>query len=314
MDRQQALSQMILPSQRRTGKPRGGVLQIHVTRTCDLACYHCTQGSNLRGLRSFISVENFELALMSLRSYFGIVGVFGGNPALHPEFPTLCNLVRIHVPRRRAGIWCNHPRGHGREMRSTFDPGYSNLNVHLKQEAFDEFKRDWPESRPFGLKSEDDSRHSPTHVAMKDIVDEGECWNLIANCDINKYWSAMMCEIRGTLYGYFCEVAGAQAILHQDDPDWPITGIPVAENLEWWKLGMDAFENQVDQHCLNCGVPLRGYGQLAQQGTGPEQVSETHANIYHPKSRERLVELVTDINQLDSRNLKFTEYLQGAKK
>jgi hypothetical protein len=28
---------------------RNGVIQIHVTRTCDLSCSHCTQGSNFGG-------------------------------------------------------------------------------------------------------------------------------------------------------------------------------------------------------------------------------------------------------------------------
>jgi len=346
MREQEALQQMVSPSQRRAGKPRGGVIQIHLTRACDLACFGCTQGSNLRCPASFISLENFELACKSLRNYFGVTGIFGGNPSLHPEFPSICEILRKYIPKNRTGIWCNHPRGHGKIMAQTFDPGCSNLNCHLVQEAYDEFKRDWPESRPFGL--DKDSRHSPPYVAMQDVfrkacnvckgtgdlhdddgelqncpycrgtgsrVDDEACWEKAANCDINKHWSAMVCEIKGELYGYFCEIAAAQAILHQNDPAWPITGIPVATNPDWWKLGMKDFANQARLHCFACGVPLRGYGALAQGGSEQkEQVSVTHADIYKPKKKDRLVQIVADINELDSHDLKFTEYLQGAAK
>lgn len=313
MNEAEALKSLIPPSQTRPGKVRGGVLQIHITRACDLGCFGCTQGSNLRGKTSFISPDNFEIIVKSLKDYFGVIGVFGGNPALSPQFPELCEILRQYIPKDRCGLWCNHPRGYGAEMRKTFNPAVSNLNVHLVKDAYDEFKRDWPESAPFGLI--DDSRHSPPYVAMQDVVhDEAECWNLIANCDINKNWSAMACEIKGEPYGYFCEIAAAQAILHQNDDSWPITGIPIKQDANWWKHDMTAFASQVKQHCFACGVPLRGYGALAQGVNGKEQVSATHADVYQPKKLGRLVELVEDINQIDSRNLKFTEYMQGAKK
>lgn len=348
MNEDQMLTRMVAPSQHREGKPRGGVIQIHVTRACDLGCFNCTQGSNLRGPYSFISLENFEKACQSLQTYFGIVGVFGGNPAIHPQFEELCAILRKYIPKDCCGLWCNHPRGNGRVMRRTFNPSVSNLNVHMKQEAYDEFLRDWPECKPFGLTK--DSRHSPPYVAMKDVVlktcpecegrgghwngvgsvrndwdctncqgtgkvtDTNRCRELIAACDINQHWSAMICEIRGGLYGYFCEIAGAQAILHQNDIHWPISGVPVDGSSDWWDRPMEDYLDQVRQHCFSCGVPLRGYGNLAQATEGQEQVTATHESIYQPKNKERLVELVTDINQIDSRNLVFTQYVQGADK
>ena len=338
MNKSQALSQMISPSQKRLGKPKGGVVQIHVTRACDLSCFGCTQGSNLRGNPSFISVENFGIAVKSLKDYFGIVGIFGGNPALHPQFPQLCEILRKYIPKEKCGLWCNHPRGHGVIMRETFNPAVSNLNVHLKKDAYTEFRRTWPEAKPFGLK--DDSRHSPPYTAMKDLIaDEEERWDLISECDINKHWSAMICEIKGEVYGYFCEIAGAQAILHQFDESWPITGVPIVcrecrgsgrvdddqENIvqtcdscrgvSWWRKTMQDFESQVLLHCHACGVPLKGYGALAQGSEDQtEQVTTTHAGIYKPKRQDRIVQLVEDIKNVDSHGLRFTEYLQGAKK
>ena len=81
MNEAQALARMVPPSKPRKGKPDGGVMQIHITRACDLACFGCTQGSNLAGKVTMITPENFEKACASLVDYFGVVGIFGGNPA-----------------------------------------------------------------------------------------------------------------------------------------------------------------------------------------------------------------------------------------
>lgn len=311
MNMDTAIRKMCAPGARKPGKYLQGVIQVWVTRACDKSCYGCTQGSNLAGKPGMITVEQFEQAVASLKDYFGVVGVFGGNPALHPRFDDLCEVMQRHIPYRRRGLWCNHPRGKGKTMAETFNPAVSNLNVHMDRDAYDEFKRDWPASRPVGLTT--DSRHSPPFVAIKDVVhDEQKMWETISTCDINRHWSAMVCVVRGELQAYFCEVAGAQAMLHENDPSWPVHGVPVVGN--WWKQPLQSFRDQVGFHCPRCGVPLRGYGELAVQGTGPEQVSETHADVYVPKRRCRDVELVSDLVQLDSKGLKFTHYIQGASK
>jgi hypothetical protein len=66
MNEQEALAKMVAPGDRRPTKWRGGVIQIHVTRACDLACYNCTQGSNLAGRVPFMSPAHFEQAVLSL--------------------------------------------------------------------------------------------------------------------------------------------------------------------------------------------------------------------------------------------------------
>lgn len=267
MNFDECLSKMVAPGQIRASKPyRNGVIQIHVTRACDKACYGCTQGSNLAGHVEFMSPEHFEQAVRSLGftgadkvdspdQYFGVVGVFGGNPALSPHFFSYCRILRELVPFDQRGLWCNSPRGKGALMRETFNPRYSNINVHLDQAAYDEFRRDWPEVGPVGLKG--DSRHSPVFLAMKDVVrkpcpdcsgdswkngSDGICqtcdnretvpdydriWELTSRCDINQNWSAMIGVFRGELRAWFCEVAGAQSMLNQHDPTYPDTGIKI---------------------------------------------------------------------------------------
>lgn len=329
MTEQEALEKMVAPGHRREGKPLGGVIQIHVTRACNLACFGCLQGSNFGGRTEMISLEHFSQACQSLKTYFGVVGVFGGNPCLHPKFPELCRILREHIPFERRGLWSNNLNGHGKVSAETFNPAVSNLNVHLDRDAYEEIRRDWPQARPFGLEA--DSRHPPPYVAMNDLaeLDEGQRWELIASCDINRDWSAMIGVFRGELRAWFCEVAGAQSILHQDDIGYPDTGIDFARETrfweeassrgllsgrqaQWWEQPMETFTCQVRKHCHECGVPLRAHGELAQAKTGKEQVSKTHANLKLKKIRE--VEVVERLEQLGTERVgNVCHYLQNAR-
>lgn len=308
MTESEAISKMKSPSQFRDRTWLNGVMQIHVTRACDRACFGCTQGSNLGGKVWFMPPDQFELAVKSLDSYFGVFGCFAGNPTISPHFNEYCEILRKWVPWHQRGLWSNHPLGKGKECRITFNPAVSNLNVHESKEAYDEFARDWPESIPYLKGLDSDSRHSPPFVAMKDIIsDEGERWELISNCDVNQFWSAMICWIpnRG-LRAYFCELAAAQAILHYDDPNWPDLGLEVTNG--WWKRPIEDFKEQIKFHCHRCGIPLRRYGQLANGGEY-EEVSETHKDIYKPKRLGRKVELVTVDS--DTRLLRATDYIEN---
>lgn len=343
MTEQELLTKMVAPGQRRANKWLGGVIQIHVTRSCDKACYGCTQLSQLGGKTTFITPDQFRTACRSLKGYFGVVGLFGGNPALHPQFEALCEIMREEVPFEQRGLWCNNPINASKvsAMRQTFNPAVSNLNVHLDKAAYDLFKSGWPESMPFGLQK--DSRHSPCYVAMKDLDQlpefdaqkrhvasrpntEENRHALIADCDINQHWSAMIGVFRGKLRAWFCEIAGAQAMAHQDEPDYPDTGISIevwdnppgsglnitAVDNTWWTLPMKDFAHQVRKHCHECSVPLRGYGELAQQADdkGKEQVSPTHASLFKPKRKGRAVELVTTLDQVKPAALnKMIDYL-----
>lgn len=301
---------MTMPSEKRPVW-RGGVIQIWITRACDRMCYGCTQASNLGGKAEFIAVDQFRAAVETLKDYWGVVGIFGGNPVLHPQFDKICGILRDAVPWEQRGLWCNHPKSKGAIAAATFNPAVSNLNVHQSQEAWEAFASSWPESKPYlkGLTS--DSRHSPPWVAMKDVIpDEEERWRLIDNCDINRYWSAMIGVFRKELRAWFCEIAGSQAMLHQHELDYPDTGLPVASG--WWKRPHADFEIQIRKHCHECGIPLKGYGALANSGPA-EQVSETHKAVFAPRERDRKVELVVLREQLKEGNLpRVTDYIENS--
>lgn len=255
-----------------------------------------------------MSVDQFEVACKSLKGYFGVVGMFGGNACVHPQFDDLCAVMRDHVPAEHRGLWSNNLMGHGATCRQTFNPAYSNLNVHTSLLAWQEMRDTWPEANPKGL---EDSRHSPPYVAMKDMedMDDDERWALIANCDVNQKWSALIGVFRGNLRGWFCELAGAQSMLHESERDYPDTGVAIVPG--WWDRPMSAFSDQVYKHCFDCGHPLRGAGDWATTGT-VEQVSKTHEAIFKLKRPAgKTVQVITRRDQLGDTVKTATKYLLG---
>lgn len=307
---------MVAPGDKRPQIWHGGILQVWTTRLCNQGCVGCTQGSQFAGKPGMITVEQYERAVASLADYPGIVGMFGGLPTMHPQFPELCRVLKAHIPFERRGLWANDLRGHGALCRQTFNPKVSNLNTHLDMAARDEMVRDWPECAPYVKGFDSDSKHTTPWVGMSDLIeDEAERWRLIGDCDINRNWSAMICVVRGDLRGFFCEIAGAMAMLHQDNPDWAGTGAPMPDigvpiEPGWWKRPMKDFEHQVRTCCMNCGVPMRRAPQLA-IGGDHEEVSKVHEPIGRPKRRERPVELVTIGGLAERPERPATNYLPG---
>lgn len=308
---------MIAPGQKRPSIWRNGIIQIQVTRACDLSCVHCSQGSNLSGKPVMMSLEHFEQACDSLAGYWGVVGMFGGNPAIHPKFGELCRIMRAKIPYLQRGLWCNNLMGKGEHARITFNPRHSNLNVHLSSDAYAEFSETWPESIPLLKGLTVDSVHSSPWVSMKDLgIPEEERWEKIGACDINRYWSALIGVVPGHgLRAFFCEVAYAQAALHADNPDWDETGLPMPDTgLEvtpgWWRKPLEAFRQQIETHCHHCGVPMRREGRLAINGDR-EEFSQTHRHIARPKQRGRPVAFVETIGRIDRPERPATQYLKG---
>ena len=79
---------------------------------------------------------------------------------------------------------------------------------------------------------------------------------------------------------------------------------------------MQQFAGQVRKHCHECGVPMRGYGQLSQapDHSSGEQTSETHMDVYRPKRRDRPVEVVSELVQLGKPLDSMIDYLGNARR
>jgi len=96
MDEKTALSKMYSPQDKRPGKKWGGVMQIIVTSSCNLSCFNCTQGSNLQRLHWVMSPEQFDDACISLKDYFGTIGVFV-LPVLIDLNTTIKTIPQLHL-------------------------------------------------------------------------------------------------------------------------------------------------------------------------------------------------------------------------
>lgn len=312
---------MVPPSRRRPRIWHGGVCQIMVTRACDLACYGCTAGSNLAHRPAVMTPDQFGQAVDSLDGYFGVVGVFGGNPCTSRYFEDYCRILRAKVPFARRGLWTNNLMGKGAIARVTFNPATSNVNVHQCREAYEEVRRDWPEAldaRPqhttLGLT--EDSRHGTPWVSPTDLgVPEDERWRLIGGCEINAHWSAIVTLVRGELRAFLCEIQGHMAALHADNPDWAGTGQPMPDvglpvEPGWWRRPLEDFADQVRTCCHHCSIPLKRPGQLA-NGGDREEFSPTHEWIARPRRKARPVELVTIGAPVVREERPATEYLEG---
>lgn len=310
MNRTAAISQMLPPGRRRPGKYMEGVIQIWVTRMCDQACTHCTQACNysVKGLgQRFITPKQFEAAVVSLKDYWGVVGMFGGNPAIHPLFNELCHIIERHIPKNRRGIWCNNPLTVEKAilMRRVFNPSHSNINVHMNQRAWSLFKQGWPECQIVGL--DRDSLHSPVFTSIKDLVPlEEDRWNYISNCDINKHWSPMIGVFRGELRAWFCEIAGSISMLRQDDLDFPDIGLEVSHG--WWKKPIQNWTDQIDVCCHRCGVPLRGRGRSA-VGDHTDLITPDYTSFCKP-IKTRFVKMVYSLDQIEPGTRPFIKYLE----
>lgn len=294
---------------------RGMVIQIHITRACDKACFHCTQASNLAGRPVMMTPDQFLQAVLTLRDHTCVVGIFGGNPCISPFFEEICGILRDVIPFERRGLWSNNLLGKGKIVRETFNPAVSNCNVHGDIRAWIEFSDEWPAimvTRDPNLKGlAIDSMHGAPFVAMRDVgLSMSDIYERASRCEVNQRWSPIVGVFRGNLRAWVCELMYAQAIIHENDPDWPDTGMPVVD--DWWDHPMEWFAEQVRFHCQRCGMPLNSVGQGAITGTR-EQVSKTHVDWFKPKVPGRPVELVTSLEQLTVDGVKrCTDYIENS--
>jgi hypothetical protein len=268
-----------------------GVIQIDITNRCDvLKCSNCTRNLMHHDKRFAMTRDNFTRAVTSLQDYHGVIGIFGGNPCLHPQFEELSRLFAELIPdKRRRGLWSNNIMGHGQVIREVY--GYFNLNVHRSVAAADEVRRDLPGVAIWGEDRE--AWHSPVLVAIKDMVgkeggpaNDKAMWDAIRGCDINLRWSGAITQHpNGNLRAYFCEIAaGFEHMYPHED-----TGLEVTPG--WWRRPIEDYDAQIRRWCPSCGVPLRMKGHPDLEFT--DDVSETHAGRIKP-NRQHVVHVTVN--------------------
>lgn len=276
MNIDQALTKMRAPRQM-------FVICIDVTNKCDLACSNCTRLLANQETLWEMTLENFRLALQSLKDYWGIIAMIGGNPCMHSRFPELCAIFEEEVPNQlQRGIWTNNPFKHEALCQQTF--GTFNLNAHGEERAKPVLERMTTKARDDGAvvwTYMGNSVHAPLLTAVQDLYDEEEMWQRISDCDINREWSASIVQNKaGELRAYFCEVAASFDLARGGDNGHPVTP-------GWWNQHLQAFQDQVRHFCPGCGVPAKQKGAQDSEEIDTYTITNADIALKDPKRKTR---------------------------
>lgn len=206
-----------------------------------------------------MTLENFRLAVKSLSDFPGTIAIIGGNPCMHKQFEEICKILVQEIPEKsRRGLWSNNVFKHTDLVVDVF--GGFNLNPHGDKKGEESLAELYKKSGGVGNLYKGNSLHAPLLTAIKDLYGEQEMWEKIANCDINKYWSASIVQNNGQLRAYFCEVAASFDLARKTD-----NGLPVTPG--WWQKPINEFETQIKKFCPGCGAAARLKGSLDKDET-----------------------------------------------
>lgn len=243
------------------------VIQIEVTNACHLSCANCSRHVGHHKKPFYMTLDEVEKSIMSLKGYQGRVGLMGGEPALHPNFEEICELFIKHIPNRRnREFWtAGYKWDEYEPIRiKTFDDDLVHYNDHSKP---------------------DEGWHQPLLVSIDEVVEDKQVmWKLIDNCWIQRRWSASITP-KGA---YFCEVA---ASLHHTlgGPDgWPLED-------DWWKKGPQDYKAQKEFACLRCSAALP-MGEIPNNHIPQDMMSEGNLELLKanqsPKVKAQRVQIV----------------------
>jgi hypothetical protein len=136
-------------------------------------------------------------------------------------------------------------------------------------------------------------------TAVKDLFDEEEMWDRIAQCDVNQNWSATIIQNKGKLRAYFCEVAASFDLARGTDH-----GIEVTPG--WWRRHVAEFAPQVEHFCPGCGVPARLKGHMDFEEIDTYSISNADIAQKGLKKNRKILEI--DLNGPTFQPHKVTEY------
>lgn len=222
------------------------VICVDITNRCNLSCSNCTRLlANQDGLWD-MTQDNFRTAIRTLQDFPGVIAVIGGNPVMHREFESICQILVEEIPeKRKRGLWTNNAYDHVDLAVEVF--GHFNLNPHGDERGTASLTELYHKAEGAKNLYVGNSMHAPLLTAIRDIYDEEEMWDRISHCDINQEWSASIVQNKGELRAYFCEVAAAFDLAHGTD-----NGHLVEEG--WWKQPIQSYENQIRTFCPGCGA------------------------------------------------------------
>lgn len=238
-------------------------VQIDITNHCFLSCLYCSRyNRHLRqDQRRHMTLEQVEAALDSLLDWPNTIGIIGGEPLLHPDFPQITKMIRKRFPAEKMGLWTSGGKNFKEYIpyiNRTFTQG--GLNEHSLEQ----------------LKT---CKHQPLTVAINDVVPDKELRRLlIDDCWVQRTW----CPTINHFGAYFCEVAAAQdVLLHDGKHAWPVEP-------GWWKKTPDQFQDQVEVFCGKCGMAVPMETELILNKR--QKISKSLFQLFVEKKLERVTE------------------------
>ena len=218
----------------------------------------------------FIKYSNQDIGMIANRNNprahirKKVLGIFGGEPLLHPQFPELVDLMIQYVPEPNRGLWTSLDWVNGESKRwGKFKPhvvrllgeqptgdtvstktGYLNWNMHEESQKCE---------------------HSPVLSAAQDLIpDEKERWDVISKCWVQTEWSAAYAlDYNEEVKFYFCEVASAFDRVFNLG-----TGLPVEDGVWshhlWFERDVQGvlrphgpYAKQIMNTCNRCGSAMK---------------------------------------------------------
>jgi hypothetical protein len=227
-------------------------IQIDITNRCPRRCSNCTRLISHARTSWDMTPEQFAESCEALKDFptesepdhgarRKVVGVMGGEPLWHPQFPQIVDVACSAIPDvRHRGLWTGIVPAKsvnaeavskllGPLPTTTTRPvpdgegGYLNLNTHVSP-----------------------CYHQPVLVAVGEVIrDKDAMWKLIEACPLQRDWSSAI-----TPKGFFfCEVAASFDMVF-DGPG----GLPIEPRC--WERPIEDFREQIERWCPRCGVCL----------------------------------------------------------
>ena len=227
------------------------VIQIDITNACPLRCSGCTRLCGHHEEPFFMDFETFKKAVDSLKGFEGIVGIMGGEPTIHPEFPRFMEYYRANVGYDDYSTASYQPTGDFMRhvLANAWHTDYSNkrgLWTMMPPKYYEHFELI---QDTFAYQSLNDhselSRHQTQLVTRKELgIPDDEWVKLRDACWVQNLWSASITP-KGA---FFCEVAAAMDATLGGPGGWAIEP-------GWWNRKPEDFKEQLEW-CENCSACL----------------------------------------------------------
>lgn len=223
-------------------------IQIDITNSCIKRCSNCTRLLAHEKKPFFMDLETFEKAVISVRDFpvgkdcrgrTKVVGIMGGEPLIHPQFPDMVDIMCKHIPDCKGrGLWTciDFRKGHKHKDKCAQLLGSLSANSNHKGRKYGYLNLNTHEPACY---------HQSLLIASKDVIpDEEERWKLINDCWVQIRWASGI-----TPKGFFfCEVAAAFDMIF-DGPG----GLPLEPGV--WKRPLEDFTYQMDW-CNYCSAAI----------------------------------------------------------